>query len=82
MELDNLVRIIFTIPLTSVENERIFSKIGKIQAKYTNKIAPKNLYYRTLISAKKVPIDKFDFERALKIFFEGKQRNGSFRKAA
>ena len=48
-------------------------RLVRFKLKYTNKIAPKNLYFRTLISAKKVPIDKFDFERALKIFFEGKK---------
>lgn len=30
LELNKLIRIIFTIPLTSVENERIFSRINKI----------------------------------------------------
>ena len=49
----------------SVENERTFSKMNKIQNKFTNKITPKHLYYRTLIYAKKVSVENFDFDRAL-----------------
>ena len=70
----------FSIPLTSVENERGFSKVNKIQSKFTNSISPKNLYYRVLINASKI-IAEFDFDMSLKIFFEGKRRNGSYRKA-
>ena len=80
-EFDKLVKIMFTIPLTSVENERVFSKINKIQNKFTNRISPKNLYFRTLIYAKKIPIECFDFDRSLRLFFDGKKRNGQFRKA-
>ena len=64
-EFDKLVKIVFTIPLTSVENERTYSKMNKIQNKFTNKITPKHLYYRTLIYAKKVSVENFDFDRAL-----------------
>ena len=56
-EFEKLVKIVFTIPLTSVGNERTFSKINKIQNKFTNKILPKHLYFRTLIYAKKVAVE-------------------------
>lgn len=80
-ELNSLVKAIFTIQLTSVENERGFSKVNKIQNKFTNKILPKNLYQRVLINTEKIPADQFDFNFALRLFFEAKKRNGKFREA-
>ena len=55
--MSRLVRAIFTIPLTSVENERDFSKINKILNKFTNRITPKHLYFRTLLNSSKIPMD-------------------------
>lgn len=64
--------------MTSVENERCFSVVNKIQNKYTNSLTVKHLYEKVLIYLNK---KEFDFDCALKNFFEGKKRNNRFRNA-
>ena len=57
--------------MTSVENERCFSVVNKIQNKYTNSLTVKHLYEKVLIYLNKKK--EFDFDCALKNFL--KERN-------
>ena len=65
---------------SSVENERIFSRMNQLKKLMPN-LSPKEMYHRLLFSRSKEEGVSVDIMQAIKIFSEAKVRDKTFREA-
>ena len=65
-----------TVPLTSVECERIFSAMNFIKDKSKNTLSTKNLFYRIALKVQGQQVDQFDYGGAFEIWKGKKSRTG------
>ena len=69
-----IVETFLTLPLSTVECERTFSKLSLIKTKLRNKMSTDTLGAYLEISLKGPPIEKFDFEQAIEDWKLSKKR--------
>jgi hypothetical protein len=60
-EYAKLVELLLTIPMSSVENERAFSRLNYVQSNLRNKLGEHHLNIATRISMSDKDIDDFDY---------------------
>ena len=63
-----------TIPLCSVECERIFSQKNFIKDKSKNALTTRNLFYRIDLKVHGESVDRFDYDSAFEIWKANKTR--------
>jgi hypothetical protein len=75
-EYAKLAKLSLTIPMTSVENERAFSRLNYVQSNLRNKMGEHHLNIATRISMSDKGIDDFDYAKAYDNWYGVKGRYG------
>lgn len=65
-------KFIDTIPMTSVECERIFSIMNLIKDKRKNQLSTINLFYRIVLKVHGGKVESFDYDGAFEIWKKAK----------
>ena len=69
-----LIEIVYSIPFSSVECERGFSKQNIIKSDLRNRLSNNTLHLLLLISLYDIQIQDFDFNQALTIWLKMRKR--------
>ena len=67
-------KFIDTIPLSSVECEKLFSVMNYTKDKSKSVMTTRNLFYRIMLKMHSGPVNLFDYESAFEIWKQKKNR--------